>query len=47
MRRALSLHATSAVRKLVQERIQPRWAQQLAESGGDGGDRDADEVRRA
>jgi len=32
--RALSLHATTAVRKLVHEEIQPRWAQQLNGEGG-------------
>jgi phosphotransferase system enzyme I (PtsI) len=30
-RRALALQSTSAVRKLVQEEIQPRWARQLGE----------------
>lgn len=30
--RALALHATSAVRKLVMEEIQPRWAAQLGNS---------------
>ena len=28
-RRALSLHSTSAVRRLVNEEIQPRWSEQL------------------
>ncbi len=30
--KALAMHSTSAVRKLVQDRIQPRWQQQLASS---------------
>ena len=36
-RRALSLHSTTAVRKLVNEEIQPRWSEQLAgpNSGSD------------
>ncbi|MGK0302024.1 MAG: phosphoenolpyruvate-protein kinase (PTS system EI component), partial [Planctomycetota bacterium] len=32
--RALAMHATSAVRKLVLEEIQPRWAAQLRSSDG-------------
>ena len=36
--RALSMHATTAVRKLVHEEIQPRWAAQLGGSiRGDSG----------
>jgi phosphotransferase system enzyme I (PtsI) len=31
-RRALAMHATTAVRKLIHDEVQPRWARQLSES---------------
>jgi len=33
--RALAMHATSQVRKLVHKEVQPRWTEQLASSGDD------------